>query len=76
VISLVVAAILIAAALHGGRTASTVLVVADAAARELADAERAVARHVAPPEVVARVEAVRALRRPEDRVQQWRARQV
>jgi hypothetical protein len=43
-----------------------------AAARELAEAERAVAQHVAPPETVARVEAVRGLRRAEDRIRQWR----
>ena len=42
------------------------------AARELAEAERAVAQHVAPPEVVARVQAVREKRRDEDRVQEWR----
>jgi hypothetical protein len=43
-----------------------------AAARELAEAERAVAQHVATPEIVARVQAVRAVRREEDRVQEWR----
>ena len=43
-----------------------------AAARELAEAERAVAQHTAAPDVVARVEAVRAVRREEDRVQEWR----
>jgi hypothetical protein len=42
-----------------------------AAARELADAERAVAQHAAP-DVVARVEAVRTVRREEDRIQEWR----
>lgn len=42
------------------------------AARELADAERAVALHVASPEVVARVAAVQGLRREEDRVREWR----
>ena len=42
------------------------------AARELAEAERAVAQHAAPPDVVARVEAVRAVRREEDRIQEWR----
>ena len=42
------------------------------AARELADAERDVAQHVASPEVVARVQAVRAKRRDEERVQEWR----
>jgi len=42
------------------------------AARELAAAERAVAQHAAAPDVVARVEAVRAVRREEDRVQEWR----
>lgn len=45
-----------------------------AAARELAAAERAVAQHAATPEVTADVEAVRALRREEDRVQEWRRR--
>jgi len=43
-----------------------------AAARELAEAERAVAQHVATPEIAARVQAVRAVRREEDRVQEWR----
>jgi Domain of unknown function (DUF4383) len=43
-----------------------------AAARELAEAERAVAQRTAAPDVVARVEAVRAVRREEDRVQEWR----
>lgn len=43
-----------------------------AAARELAEAERAVAQHVASPEVKARVEAVRTKRTDEDRVQEWR----
>jgi hypothetical protein len=45
-----------------------------AAARELAEAERAVAQHAATPEVTADVEAVRSLRREEDRVQEWRRR--
>lgn len=45
-----------------------------AAARELAAAERAVAQHAATPELTADVEAVRALRREEDRVQEWRRR--
>ena len=44
-----------------------------AAARELAEAERAVAQHSAPPDVTARVEAVRAVRREEDRIQEWRS---
>lgn len=43
-----------------------------AAARELAEAERAVAQHTAAPDVVAHVEAVRSVRREEDRVQEWR----
>ena len=43
-----------------------------AAARELAEAERAVAQHAATPEITARVEAVRSMRREEDRVQEWR----
>ena len=43
-----------------------------AAARDLAAAERAVAQHTATPEVTADVEAVRALRREQDRVQEWR----
>ena len=127
-ISVVVAVILIAAGLRGGRTASTVLVVIGAAfvasglvntlvlgtplnllafeipnvvfsfvagalllflgawgrftgrlpddiaaARELADAERAVAQHTAPPEVAARINALREVRSPEERVQRWRA---
>jgi Domain of unknown function (DUF4383) len=42
------------------------------AARELAEAERAVAQHAASPEVVARVEAVRGKRREEDRITEWR----
>jgi Domain of unknown function (DUF4383) len=42
------------------------------AARELADAERAVAQHVAPPDVVTRVQAVGAVRREEDRIREWR----
>jgi hypothetical protein len=44
-----------------------------AAARELADAERAVAQHAAPPEVAARIDALREVRSPEERVQRWRA---
>ena len=43
------------------------------AARELADAERAVAQHTAAPDVVARVNALREVREPEERVQRWRA---
>ncbi len=42
-----------------------------AAARELAEAERAVARRTATPDVVARVRALRELRRDEDRVREW-----
>ncbi len=42
-----------------------------AAARELAEAERAVALRTASPDVVARVRAVRELRRDEDRVREW-----
>jgi Domain of unknown function (DUF4383) len=42
------------------------------AARELAEAERAVAQHVATPEAAARVEAIRAKRSDDDRVQEWR----
>ena len=42
------------------------------AARELAEAERAVAQHAATPEIRARVEAIRALRGDEDRVKEWR----
>jgi hypothetical protein len=42
------------------------------AARELAEAERAVAQHSATPDVAARVEAVRSVRREQDRVQEWR----
>jgi len=42
------------------------------AARELAEAERAVAQHEASPEVAARVADVDHLRREEDRVQRWR----
>jgi hypothetical protein len=41
-------------------------------ARELAEAERAVAQHVATPEVAARVAAVDRMRREEDRVEEWR----
>ena len=44
-----------------------------AAARELAEAERAVAQHTASPEVVARIHALRDVGRPEERVQRWRA---
>ncbi len=44
-----------------------------AAARELAEAERAVAQHTASPEVAARIDALRDVRRPEERVQRWRA---
>jgi hypothetical protein len=43
-----------------------------AAARELAEAERAVAQHTASPEVAARVADVDRLRREEDRVRRWR----
>jgi hypothetical protein len=43
-----------------------------AAARELAEAERAVAQHAATPEIAARVAAIRGMRREEDRVQEWR----
>ena len=43
------------------------------AARELADAERAVAQHAAPPEIAARIDALRQVRSPEERVQRWRA---
>jgi hypothetical protein len=46
-----------------------------AAARELAEAERAVAQHAASPEVTARIEAIHNLRREEDRVQEWRKRE-
>jgi hypothetical protein len=42
-----------------------------AAARELAGAERAVALRTAAPDVLARVRAVRELRRDEDRVREW-----
>jgi hypothetical protein len=42
------------------------------AARELAEAERAVTTHTAAPDVVARVEAVRRMRKEEDRIQEWR----
>jgi hypothetical protein len=45
-----------------------------AAALELAQAERAVAQRAASPELTADVEAVRELRREEDRVQEWRRR--
>jgi len=43
-----------------------------AAARELAEAERAVAQHAARRDVVARVDALRDVRAPEERVQRWR----
>ena len=43
------------------------------AARELADAERAVAQHTAPADVAARIDALREVRSPEERVQRWRA---
>jgi hypothetical protein len=43
-----------------------------AAARELAEAERAVAQHTATPDLVARVQALRGMRREEDRIQEWR----
>lgn len=43
-----------------------------AAARELAEAERAVTQHTASPEVAARVAEVDHLRREEDRVRRWR----
>ncbi len=43
-----------------------------AAARELAEAERAVAQRTASPEVVARVQALRGMRREEDRIEEWR----
>jgi Domain of unknown function (DUF4383) len=43
-----------------------------AAARELAEAERAVAQHTASPEVTARIRAIHDLRREEDRVHEWR----
>jgi hypothetical protein len=43
-----------------------------AAARELAEAERAVAQHTASPEVAARVAEVDHLRKEEDRVRRWR----
>lgn len=42
------------------------------AARELAEAERAVTQHAASPEQAAGVAAVAGLRRPEDRVRAWR----
>jgi hypothetical protein len=42
------------------------------AAAELAEADRAVAQHTASPELVARVEALRGLRREEDRIRAWR----
>ncbi|MFR9804505.1 DUF4383 domain-containing protein [Pseudonocardia sp. RS010] len=44
------------------------------AARELAEAERAVAEHRAAPEVVAEVHALAGLRRPEDRIHAWQER--
>ncbi|MEN3267215.1 DUF4383 domain-containing protein [Pseudonocardia sp.] len=43
------------------------------AARELAEAERAVAQHAATREQVVRVAAARRARRAEDRVSEWRA---
>ncbi|MEN3264612.1 DUF4383 domain-containing protein [Pseudonocardia sp.] len=43
------------------------------AARELAEAERAVAQHAATPEQVARVAVAGGARRAEDRVSAWRA---
>ena len=43
------------------------------AARELAEAERAVAQHTAPPDIAARIDALREVRSPEERVQRWRA---
>jgi len=43
------------------------------AARELAAAERAVAQHTAPADVAARIDALREVRSPEERVQRWRA---
>ena len=43
------------------------------AARELAEAERADARHASTPEQAVRLERVRGERRIEDRVQAWRA---
>jgi Domain of unknown function (DUF4383) len=43
------------------------------AARELAEAERAVAQHAASPEQIDRVAAARSARRAEDRVRAWRA---
>ena len=43
------------------------------AARELADAERAVAQHTAPADVATRIDALREVRSPEERVQRWRA---
>lgn len=46
------------------------------AARELADAERAIARRVASPELAARVAAVHSHRRCEDRVREWRKHQA
>lgn len=45
-----------------------------AAARELAEAERAVAEHRARPEVVAEVRALAGVRRPEDRIHAWQQR--
>ena len=43
-----------------------------AAARELAEAERAVAQHAATPELTARVEAVSGMRSGEERIEEWR----
>jgi Domain of unknown function (DUF4383) len=45
-----------------------------AAARDLAEAERAYAQHVAPPELTAEIDALHQIRREEDRVRQWRLR--
>lgn len=45
------------------------------AARELAEAYRAVAEHTASAELTARVRALEGLRRAEDRVQEWRRQQ-
>ena len=46
-----------------------------AAARELAEAERAVAQHTASAEVAARVADADHMRREEDRVRRWRGRE-
>jgi hypothetical protein len=45
-----------------------------AAARGLAEAERAVAQHAASPETTAEIAALHDVRREEDRVRQWRTR--